>query len=97
MSFQRSVVLDRCAHSVYVVPADWQSQARAKIPAPKRISWYCWLCRDYEAYKFSVEKLLELARANCDIRTVRKLESDALHADYDLPDDDEDDGLDVAA
>ena len=73
MSFQRSLVLDRCSHSVYCVPADWQSQARAGIPPARRIAWYCWICRDFEAYRFSVAKLLELARANCDgkVRPIR--------------------------
>ena len=100
---QRRAVLDRCPRSVYVLPEDWRSQERAGIPASRRIAWYCWLCRDYDApYKFSVAKLLEIARANCDgnVRPLRKLESDALHADYDLPDDaenDEHDGLNVAA
>ncbi len=81
--------MDRCPHSVYVLPEDWRSQERAGIPPSRRIAWYCWLCRDYEAYKFSVEKLLELARANCDgnVRPVRKTDSAALNADYDLRDD----------
>ena len=100
---QRRVVLDRCSHSVYVVPEDWRSQERAGIPPARRIAWYCWLCRDYEAYKFSVEKLLEIARATCVEKvSVRKTETAALNADYDLPDDAEDDvvehdGVDVAA
>lgn len=79
-------MLDRYAHSVYVVPADWQSQARAGIPPSRRIAWYCWLCREFEAYRFSVAKLLKLARANCDgnVRPVRKTDTALLikNADY---------------
>jgi len=93
--------LDRCPHSVYVVPADWQSQARAGIPPSRRIAWYCWICRDYEAYGFSLERLLDLARANCDGKAswpIRKTAVLITSADYDLPDDAEDDvDLDVAA
>lgn len=85
---QRRVVLDRCPHSVFVLPEDWRSQERAGIPRARRIAWYCWLCREYEAYKFSVEKLLELARANCvEKLPVRKTETAGLNADYDLRDD----------
>lgn len=96
---QRSVVLDRCEHSVYCVPDDWRSQARAGIPPSKRISWYCWWCRPYEMYKFSVATLLELARTNCDanVQPVRETDSDTVlikNADYDLHELDGDDALD---
>ena len=63
-----------------------------KIPAAKRVAWFCWWCRDYEAYKFSEEKLLELARANCvKVRPVRKMNTVLIeNGDYDdadiLPD-----------
>ena len=94
MIFRGSIVLNRCAHSVYIVPADWQAQAAWKIPASKRIAWFCWWCRDYEAFKFSEEKLMELARANS--RPIRLTDSATVlikNADYDdsdadiLPDD----------
>lgn len=63
--------MNRCAHSVYIVPEDWQAQSVWKIPPAKRISWFCWWCRDPDfcaAQEFTPEKLLELALANCETK-----------------------------
>jgi hypothetical protein len=87
--FQERAVLDKCQHSVYVVPSDWQAQAAHGIPPARRIAWYCWICRDFEAYRFSVEKLLELARANRERKAwpVRKPDAAVLEKNADDGDD----------
>ena len=58
--------MERCQHSVYVIPSDWQVQAEWRIPPPMRIAWYCWVCREYGDFGFSFEKLKRLAMANCE-------------------------------
>ena len=89
MVFQRSAVLERCAHSVYVVPDDWRAQEAWKIPASKRIAWFCWICREFGDSRFSVEKLHRLALANCrdtpPREKIRITNEIILNADYDLP------------
>lgn len=80
----RSVV-ERCAHSVYVIPSDWQVQDAWRIPPSRRIAWYCWVCREYGDFGFSLEKLKRLAMANCGGK-VRKTDIVPIeNPDYDLP------------
>jgi hypothetical protein len=80
--------MDKCAHGVYVPPADWQIQAAHGIRPSRRVAWGCWLCREYdEVHEFSPEKLIEIARANDGKdRPVRLTDSTTVlikNADYD--------------
>lgn len=85
--------MERCAHSVYCVPADWRAQEAWRIPASRRVSWFCWICREYGDREFSLEKLKQLAMANCvgKLRPVRKTEIVPItNPDYELPEPDGD-------
>jgi len=92
MIFRGSFVLNRCVHSVYCVPDDWQAQIAWKIPVTRRVSWYCWICREYGDREFSLEKLHRLALANCEkfltMGKIRKTDTTVLikNADYDESD-----------
>ena len=81
--------MDKCTHSVYCVPADWQAQEVWKVPVARRVSWHCWWCRSYGDDDFSLEKLHRLAMANCQQQPrgeIRETDTAVLikNADYDL-------------
>lgn len=73
VTISRGAFLDKCAHSVYCIPRDWEVQAEWRIPASRRIAWYCWWCREYGDDEFSLERLKRLAMANCQNLTAQKI------------------------
>ena len=55
------LIVNRCEHSVYIIPADWAFQESQGVPRSARIAWYCWACRPF-GLNFSESELLKYAR-----------------------------------